>query len=87
MEIQQIQDQLIGPFHLRIMTQIKIPALKFLQFQVGELIERPSAIAKPPGSQKPTDWLFHLLGYGSTREAALAMAGMSSTTTLIEELH
>ena len=87
MEIQQIQDQLIGPFHLRIMTQIKIPALKFLQFQVGQLIECPSAIPKSQGSRKPTDWLFRLLGFGSTREAALAIAGMSSTTTLIEELH
>lgn len=70
------------------MTQIRDIQYGFLRFQVGQLIEPgPSQSPYPGASREPAAWLFHLRGYGHTREAALAMAGLSSSVSLQEEIH
>lgn len=70
------------------MTQIRDIQYHFLRFQVGQMVERGSSSPNYPGASiAPATWLFHLRGFGSTREAALAMAGLSSTVSLQEEIH
>ena len=76
--------QLLKTFHLRIMARIKYPALKFLHFQVGQLIE-PEPTPGEPKEAKAR--LFYLLGFGSTRATALSMAGLPLTSQLHEEIH
>jgi hypothetical protein len=58
------------------MTRVRDIEHQFLRFQVGQMVE-----------QSCGEWLFHLRGFGSTRDAALAMAGVASTVTLPEEIH
>jgi hypothetical protein len=70
------------------MTQIRDIQYHFLRFQVGQMVERRSSGPNNPGaSVEPSTWLFHLRGFGSTRDAALSMAGVSPTVTLPEEIH
>jgi hypothetical protein len=76
MQTQLIGAQFIQGLHLRVMTQIRYIEHQSLRFQVGQMVE-----------QSPAVWLFHLRGFGSTRDAALAMAGLSSTVTLQEEIY
>jgi hypothetical protein len=67
--------------HLRVMTRARFLDYQFLRFQVGQLVEHYINPYEPPV------WLFHLRGYGPTREAALAMAGLPSNIRLSEEIH
>ena len=83
----QIQQPTQG-LRLRVMTRIQDLEYRFLRFQVGQMVERgPSQSLYPGAPKEPLTWLFHLRGFGPTRDAALAMAGLSSTTSLHEELH
>jgi len=70
------------------MTQSQSPYLEFLRFQVGQMVERrPSNPNYSSAFNEPPVWLFHLRGFGRTREAAIAMAGLPSSASLTEELH
>ena len=87
LDIMQIQQPTQG-LRLRVMTRIQDLEYRFLRFQVGQMVERgPSQSLYPGAPKEPLTWLFHLRGFGPTRDAALAMAGLSSTTSLHEELH
>ncbi len=81
MQTQIIQPHPIQGLHLRIMTRIRDLDHGFLRFQVGQLVEHQ------PCPQEPPVWLFYLIGFGPTRDIALAMAGLHSAACLHEEIH
>ena len=64
---------------VRIMPGIKYPKLEFLRFQAGEWEEEHLYLPPIPRIRSEVNEpvrRFHLLGFGKTREAALAMAGV-----------
>lgn len=67
---------------VRIMPGIERPELEFLRFQVGEWIEFHLSLPEIPGVRREVESparRFHLLGFGRSRDAALAMAQMPSS--------
>jgi len=70
------------------MTRIRSLEHEFLRFQVGQMLEyRVVHFGYPSAPENSTTWFFHLRGFGATREAALAMAGISSAISLQEEIY
>lgn len=70
---------------VRIMPAIQRPEHEFLRFQVGEYIEIHLSLPEIPGVRREVESparRFHLLGFGRSRQEALAMAGMPSSIPL-----
>ena len=69
--------------HVRVITEISRPELNFLRFQVGRWEEEYLCLSAIPHIRREINEpvrRFRLLGFGKTREAAFAMAGLPDIT-------